>query len=437
MPSSAPRPKRLPSCRPAPWSAPPRCGARRRCRHARPDLQVVPMRGNVETRLRKLADGAADATLLACAGLKRLGLADRITSPISTDEMLPAVAQGAIGVETRADDAAMAELLAPINHEPTALAVTAERAFLAKLEGSCRTPIAGLAELVGGRLVFRGAILTPDGSQCHATRREGRPEEAHQACRGCRRRAAGEGRPRFLPRARLMRLLVTRPEPDALKLRAVLEERGHEATVEPLLTVSFDDTDPIDLEGVQAADRHQPQRPARAEVASPARRGAQAAAVRGRPGDGAGGARARLRDGRHGGRHGPAAGRPHRVGGRSRGRPDPSPRRRHADGRPHGRARVAGLPRGAAGGLSHAARQGAVGGNGRAAGDGGDRGRHLDVAPNGVNLCRAHAQAGARHRCPRARAFLSVGGSVAAARAAWARSAARLPRRPAWKKCLP
>ncbi|HEY5831144.1 MAG TPA: hydroxymethylbilane synthase [Hyphomicrobiaceae bacterium] len=147
-------------------------------RHARPDLQTVGMRGNVETRLRKLADGAADATLLACAGLKRLGLADRITSPISTDEMLPAVAQGAIGVETRTDDAAMAELLAPINHEPTALAVTAERAFLAKLEGSCRTPIAGLAELVGGRLVFRGAILTPDGSQCHVTRREGRPEEA-------------------------------------------------------------------------------------------------------------------------------------------------------------------------------------------------------------------------------------------------------------------
>ena len=136
------------------------------------------MRGNVETRLRKLAEGAADATLLACAGLKRLGLADRITAPISTDEMLPAVAQGAIGVETRAGDAAMAELLAPINHEPTALAVTAERAFLAKLEGSCRTPIAGLAELAGGRLVFRGMILTPDGRQCHATRREGRPEEA-------------------------------------------------------------------------------------------------------------------------------------------------------------------------------------------------------------------------------------------------------------------
>ena len=110
--------------------------------------------------------------------MKRLGLADRITAPVPTEEMLPAVAQGAIGVETRVGDLAMAELLAPINHEPTALAVTAERAFLARLEGSCRTPIAGLAELAGGRFAFRGMILTPDGRQCHATRREGRPEEA-------------------------------------------------------------------------------------------------------------------------------------------------------------------------------------------------------------------------------------------------------------------
>jgi hydroxymethylbilane synthase len=97
--------------------------------HLRPDLKVVPMRGNVETRLRKLEDGVADATLLACAGLRRLGLADRITSAIATDEMLPAVAQGAIGVEMRSGNMLMAELLAPINDEPTALAVTAERPF--------------------------------------------------------------------------------------------------------------------------------------------------------------------------------------------------------------------------------------------------------------------------------------------------------------------
>jgi hydroxymethylbilane synthase len=146
--------------------------------HVRPDLVVAPLRGNVETRLKKIEGGAADATLLACAGLKRLGMADRITAPISPEEMLPAVAQGAIGIETRADDIAMAELLGPINDQASALAVTAERAFLAKLDGSCRTPIAALAELTSGGLVFRGMILTPDGKQCHATRCEGPPQEA-------------------------------------------------------------------------------------------------------------------------------------------------------------------------------------------------------------------------------------------------------------------
>jgi hydroxymethylbilane synthase len=144
----------------------------------RPDLKVVPMRGNVETRLRKLAEGAADATLLAMAGLKRLGLEARVTSPVPVEEMLPAVAQGAIGVETRAGDIAMAELLAPVNHEPTALAVTAERAFLARLEGSCRMPIAGLAEVAGARFSFRGMVLTPDGRSAWTASRDGRPAEA-------------------------------------------------------------------------------------------------------------------------------------------------------------------------------------------------------------------------------------------------------------------
>ncbi|MGE0852309.1 MAG: hydroxymethylbilane synthase [Hyphomicrobiaceae bacterium] len=151
---------------------------RAQVRRLRPDLAVVPIRGNVDTRLRKLAEGVADATLLACAGLKRAGLADRITSPIPTEEILPAVAQGAIGVESRADDLDVAQLLAPINDQATALVVTMERAFLAGLDGSCRTPIAGLAELAGNRLTFRGMILTPDGTQCHITAREGRPEEA-------------------------------------------------------------------------------------------------------------------------------------------------------------------------------------------------------------------------------------------------------------------
>jgi hydroxymethylbilane synthase len=146
----------------------------------RPDLQLVNYRGNVETRLSKLADGVVDATLLAVAGLNRLGLADRITAAISEDELLPAVAQGAIGVECRFDDEDTSALLAPLNDAATALCVTAERAFLARLEGSCRTPIAGLGRLDGCVFSFRGEILTPDGSQSHATSRSGTPAAAVQ-----------------------------------------------------------------------------------------------------------------------------------------------------------------------------------------------------------------------------------------------------------------
>jgi hydroxymethylbilane synthase len=146
--------------------------------HRRPDLKIVPFRGNVETRLKKLAEGQADATLLACAGLKRLGLAQHIKEPIATEVMLPAVAQGAIGIEIRADDTESAHLVAPLNDAATALCVAAERAFLAALEGSCRTPIAALAELGDGILNFRGEILTPDGRQRHATRRSGSAQSA-------------------------------------------------------------------------------------------------------------------------------------------------------------------------------------------------------------------------------------------------------------------
>ncbi len=147
-------------------------------RRVRPDLQVVEFRGNVQTRLRKIADGVADATFLAMAGLNRLGMADRATSAIETSVMLPAVAQGAVGIEIRSDDAATARALAPLNHETTAICVAAERAFLAKLEGSCRTPIAGLAEITGGQLKFRGSILTPDGTGCHDAARSGLVSEA-------------------------------------------------------------------------------------------------------------------------------------------------------------------------------------------------------------------------------------------------------------------
>jgi hydroxymethylbilane synthase len=147
-------------------------------KRARPDLDVVPFRGNVQTRMRKLEEGEADATLLAIAGLRRLGLADRATSLLDPMEMLPAVGQGAIGVEMREDDTAIGELLAPIHDQETATCIATERAFLAALDGSCHTPIAGLARLDGERLIFRGEILTPDGRDCHETAREGPPSEA-------------------------------------------------------------------------------------------------------------------------------------------------------------------------------------------------------------------------------------------------------------------
>jgi hydroxymethylbilane synthase len=139
----------------------------------RPDLNVIQFRGNVETRLRKLSDGVAQATFLACAGLNRLGLQDKITSVVPTDVMLPAVAQGCIGIETRDDDDATRAFLAPLNHAETAFAVHCERAFLAALDGSCRTPLAGHATYAGGRISFRGHALTPDGVHCFETTREG------------------------------------------------------------------------------------------------------------------------------------------------------------------------------------------------------------------------------------------------------------------------
>jgi hydroxymethylbilane synthase len=146
--------------------------------NARPDLKTVLFRGNVETRLRKLAEGEAHATLLACAGLNRLGMADRITRIIPVEEMLPAPAQGAIGIEIRSADSATRALVAKIHDEDTGLAITAERAFLACLDGSCRTPIAALATVSGGRLSMKGMILTPDGARVYETSREGAAADA-------------------------------------------------------------------------------------------------------------------------------------------------------------------------------------------------------------------------------------------------------------------
>jgi hydroxymethylbilane synthase len=142
-------------------------------RRARPDLEVVGFRGNVDTRLAKLEAGVADATFLAAAGLNRLGAAHRITCLVDVETMPPAPAQGAIAIETRADDWATRALVAPLDHQPTALCITAERAFLARLDGSCRMPIAGLARLDGDHLRLDGMLLLPDGSEAHSVSRSG------------------------------------------------------------------------------------------------------------------------------------------------------------------------------------------------------------------------------------------------------------------------
>lgn len=131
----------------------------------RPDLNVVEFRGNVQTRLKKLGDKVADCTFLAMAGLRRLDMAHVAKSAIAPEEMLPAVAQGAIGIERRIDDPAIAEMLAAIHDTQTGQRLAAERAFLTALDGSCETPIAGLANLDGNNLRLRGQVLRPDGSE--------------------------------------------------------------------------------------------------------------------------------------------------------------------------------------------------------------------------------------------------------------------------------
>ncbi|QFT29809.1 Porphobilinogen deaminase [Labrenzia sp. THAF82] len=144
----------------------------------RPDLEVVMYRGNLQTRLRKLAEGAVDATLLAAAGLRRLGLEKEITSLLETDEFLPAVGQGAICIESREGDEATLAMLAAIHDPETQHRLDAERAFLAVLDGSCRTPIGGLAMIADGVMHFKGVVLKPDGSEMHETTNEGNVSDA-------------------------------------------------------------------------------------------------------------------------------------------------------------------------------------------------------------------------------------------------------------------
>ncbi|WP_227268304.1 hydroxymethylbilane synthase [Roseobacter weihaiensis] len=139
----------------------------------RPDLHVVEFRGNVQTRLKKLSEGVAECTFLAAAGLNRLKMSDVPATPIDADDMLPAIAQGAIGIERRIADENTARMLAAIHDTETGQRLAAERSLLLTLDGSCETPIAGLAELKGGQLHLRGEVLRPDGSEALAGERTG------------------------------------------------------------------------------------------------------------------------------------------------------------------------------------------------------------------------------------------------------------------------
>ncbi|HZS41273.1 MAG TPA: hydroxymethylbilane synthase [Polyangia bacterium] len=142
-------------------------------RARRPDLVLVPLRGNVDTRVRKLDAGELDAIVLACAGLKRLGHAERITAALSAEESLPAIGQGALAIECRAADSETRARLAALDHRATALAVAAERGFLARLEGDCKTPLAAHATLEGERLTIHGLVGATDGSELLRERLEG------------------------------------------------------------------------------------------------------------------------------------------------------------------------------------------------------------------------------------------------------------------------
>jgi hydroxymethylbilane synthase len=144
-----------------------------------PTLKCVNFRGNVQTRLRKLDDGVVDATLLAIAGLKRMNMDGCATSVLDWDEMLPAVAQGAIGIQCRSDDERSLKYIDALNHPDTKTCVDCERAFLEALDGNCKTPIAGQARIVDGKLLFRGLIAMPDGSEKFETSSEGSPADAH------------------------------------------------------------------------------------------------------------------------------------------------------------------------------------------------------------------------------------------------------------------
>ncbi|MGA9458490.1 MAG: hydroxymethylbilane synthase [Desulfobaccales bacterium] len=146
--------------------------------HLRPDLEVVPLRGNVDTRLKKMENLGLDGLILAAAGLHRLGLGQAYRGLLPETEMLPAVGQGALGLEVRADDRQLNDLLAFLDHPPSRVAVTGERAFLARLEGGCRVPVAALGRLAGGSLTLDALICDPEGKRCLRDRASGPQDQA-------------------------------------------------------------------------------------------------------------------------------------------------------------------------------------------------------------------------------------------------------------------
>jgi hydroxymethylbilane synthase len=163
----------------------------------RPDLDVAPLRGNVETRLLKLDNGEADAIILALAGLRRLGLERRASKIMSVEEFLPAAGQGAIAIETRQDDGETRSVVAKIDHADTSTAVAAERAFLAVLDGSCKTPIAAHAIIEANVLRFRGLIARPDGSAAHDIAAAGSRNDAVNIGADCARALKQRADPHF------------------------------------------------------------------------------------------------------------------------------------------------------------------------------------------------------------------------------------------------
>jgi len=170
---------------------------------ARPDLRIEPLRGNVETRLSKIESADLDATVLACAGLIRLGLESRITSRFDMKTCLPAVGQGVIGVECRMDDARTRAFLQPLEHAQTRIALDAERAFSRRLGGSCQSPIAAYAEISGGDLTLDGLVAEPDGSRLLRDSISGAAHEAQTLGERLAQRVLAAGAGALLERLRI------------------------------------------------------------------------------------------------------------------------------------------------------------------------------------------------------------------------------------------